>query len=124
LAALAPTNASSEKTHKHKPGEKTKMKSDMTRAIDRQIREWGKTYCDNVRKCFAGDEGKFRQHVAEVIGQLPMIGCKACEERQFFLDGLPIKDATALHYWKNGGAIFLPFARQRMKEIDMQNKAQ
>jgi len=51
----------------------------------------------------------------------PRIGWKACEN-QFFLDGCRILEQTALRYWREGGAIFMPFAVQRIKEILAEQK--
>jgi len=51
------------------------------------------------------------------MSTLPIIGWKACTE-QFFLDGLPIEHKTAVYLWESGtGAIFLPNAATKIKEI-------
>lgn len=47
---------------------KQKRKENTMDKIDKTIRKWGKTYCDNVRACLGGNEERFRAHVAEVIG--------------------------------------------------------
>lgn len=66
------------------------------------------------------DNGKCSAYQGEPCP--PRIGWKACEGGSFYLDGLPIKEATALHYWKHGGAIFGEFAAKRMRQIVAEEK--
>jgi hypothetical protein len=36
--------------------------------IDKTIKQWGKCYCDAVRRCLGNNESQFRAHVGKVLG--------------------------------------------------------